>query len=739
MSTATALKKHRAPKACERCRVRKVRCDIVLRKGKCTNCSLDDLDCIEPGPRRQRGTARRQPRIEHTEPDSADTVLIEDSVHSRALPDDSISFQVSMTTAEVNDYLIDPTTSEPEPPSGSINHEEMQVVPDSNEDLFPDFTGDLLQRQSLENLSSLQGPTGTPPDDDRVPFPDLQKLLPAFIAPIHSQRTYMYCDFLASRKAFDIPTPPLLRAILKRYTEFVHPHIPLVDIHHVLEAVSTEGRCGRISLLLLQAMLLAGSSYVDMEYVSGAGFCNRMALRSELAERVRLLYDFDCETDRLILVQCLVLMTSWQDKGDEVKHLRHWISIAYNISLLLGLNREPPASFNAPVRYKSLRKRIWWALYLRDRMLSLGLRQSPIIAAEVCEILEPEMEDFDIHPAPPEVCAMLGDCTLLRDLDQQSRLVDVFKSQLQLSHHIHEIFKSRYTVVAPKIGSTHMIALVLVPKQLSLCMPAVQVCSSALDKSFKRLPENLRYRPPFALHFDPGEEVLVLHCGMLNLMYYALVCALHRSHPSLHADDLPSAERTSQRKARHASNAIFSILEELHALDTVSFMPTQALTFILQGTVTTLADMTSKDYQARKLCYRRLQISMDIINSLKDVHSYSFYAINFLAAVAAKLSRQSQQGRDHRSAIPRPRQSNYSSEFGQPSLSAPVPSAPSTSEMPPSSWMAMTDVTAIAPLEHGSDHDLAWPNLSGLPEWLESGFDGGPFDLTTGWEFFLDP
>lgn len=40
------LKRRRAHQACERCRSRKVRCDLVARGKPCTNCTLDNCSCI---------------------------------------------------------------------------------------------------------------------------------------------------------------------------------------------------------------------------------------------------------------------------------------------------------------------------------------------------------------------------------------------------------------------------------------------------------------------------------------------------------------------------------------------------------------------------------------------------------------------------------------------------------------------------------------------------------------------
>lgn len=443
MTTAAATKvpKHRASKACERCRTRKVRCDIVLRKDRCTNCTLDDLDCVESGPRRRRGTVRRSKATSDTA--NPNNPSVSESV-SWSIVQDMES--VLAANLQPNEDVQGPSTVNGAPSLSTTSPEDGHPVPDSNEDLFPDFSGDLLNK-GLEVPLFGRGGRGMHINEDDNAFRDLQTLLPPFASQIRSPRIHMYADFLQNQKAFKIPPPKLLQALLIRYIEFVHPQLPLVDLHHVLQAVATGGKEGRVSLLLFQAMLLAASAYVDTQHLLEAGYSNRMALRRELAERARLLYDFDCDADRLVIVQSLILMTSWQDRGDEVKHLRHWISIAYNIAFLLGLNKEVPDSLNLPAKSRSLRKRIWWSLYMRDRTLSLGLRQRPIIAVEVCEISAPVVEDFDIRPASDEICELVHNCALLRNLDQQIRLVDVFRAQLEVSHHIHEVFKARYTVV----------------------------------------------------------------------------------------------------------------------------------------------------------------------------------------------------------------------------------------------------------------------------------------------------
>ncbi|OQU97388.1 Fungal specific transcription factor domain-containing protein [Cladophialophora immunda] len=633
----------------------------------------------------------------------------------------------------MSEDVLGPATANEAPSLSTTSPEDGHPVPDSNEDLFPDFTGDLLNKGLEVPLCECRERRKHSNQDDDA-FKDLQSLLPAFASPTRSQRTYRYAEFLQKQKAFEIPPPRLLQALLIRYVEFVHPHLPLVDLHPVLQAVATGGKEGTVSLMLFQAMLLAASPYVDAQYVMEAGYPNRMALRRELAERARLLYDFDCEADRLVIVQALILMTSWQERGDEVKHLRHWISIAYNIACLLGLNKEVPDSLNLPPKHRSLRKRIWWSLYMRDRTLSLGLRQWPIIAAEVCEISQPVVEDFDIHPASDKICELLQNCALLRDLDQQVRLAEVFRAQLELSHHTQEVFKARYTVVTPKLGSTHMIALVLVPKPLITTLHSVETCSEVLDKWIKKLPEKLRFRTPLSLHFDPGEDVLVLHCGILNLFYYALVCALHRPYPLPAQRELAPSEKISQRRARHAANAIFSILEEFQSLDTVCFLPTQGITFMLQGTVTALCDTTSDNEQMRTQSCRRLQTCLEILTSIRDMHSYAAYATNFLTAAATRLDRQSQ-----------------SLEYGG-SQREPRPTTPASSQRPVSvlapplpflgthvghnDWTATTDSTAVSSFEQTNDTQAGLQALLWYSEPPDPGFDCETADFASSWEPF---
>lgn len=58
--------KRRASKACCCCRARKVRCDVVENGSPCTNCRLDQVECIVTESKRRKfvqSTTMPQPRV----------------------------------------------------------------------------------------------------------------------------------------------------------------------------------------------------------------------------------------------------------------------------------------------------------------------------------------------------------------------------------------------------------------------------------------------------------------------------------------------------------------------------------------------------------------------------------------------------------------------------------------------------------------------------------------------------
>lgn len=96
-------------------------------------------------------------------------------------------------------------------------------------------------------------------------------------------------DFLYAKGALSLPEHPVRAALFRSYIEYVHPFMPLVDIHEFLQIVNDEsGNSGRVSLLLFQAILFTGTAFVDMEFLKQAGYRNRKAARKAFFQRARV-------------------------------------------------------------------------------------------------------------------------------------------------------------------------------------------------------------------------------------------------------------------------------------------------------------------------------------------------------------------------------------------------------------------------------------------------------------------
>lgn len=77
--------------------------------------------------------------------------------------------------------------------------------------------------------------------------------------------------------------------MLRAYVEFVHPYMPLLDLHDFLSMVDKrDGSKGKVSLILFQAVMFAGSAFVDMEHLRTAGYATRKDARKDFFQKTRV-------------------------------------------------------------------------------------------------------------------------------------------------------------------------------------------------------------------------------------------------------------------------------------------------------------------------------------------------------------------------------------------------------------------------------------------------------------------
>jgi hypothetical protein len=96
-------------------------------------------------------------------------------------------------------------------------------------------------------------------------------------------------QYLFKKGALSIPDTNFRNALLQAYIEYVHPYMPLIELHDFLRIVDqNDGENGKISLVLFQAVMFAGTAFVDKALLDAAGFTSRKAARKVFYMKARV-------------------------------------------------------------------------------------------------------------------------------------------------------------------------------------------------------------------------------------------------------------------------------------------------------------------------------------------------------------------------------------------------------------------------------------------------------------------
>lgn len=311
--------KRRASKACQCCRARKVRCNVV-EQTPCTNCRLDEVECIVSESKRKKFVSTvvffthsfhtymchigNGPRLETSMSTQSchnmENLLYKKSAQARLhpsldspchrlLPMPTTGEQASMCRilcVSCHGILLDPRmdranlASDQELNGNTFNDSPRQRAysqpmppPPAPSNLLADLT-------SIDPSSFLmpQMPTPAPPSYSLPPY---IKALPSRIGPDEIM-------YLTAKGALTIPTPSLRNALIRSYTEFVYPYMPLLDIHEFIQAIDNNDSKTPISLLLFQAVMFASVASVGMKHLRSAGYLTRRDARRDFFQKTRV-------------------------------------------------------------------------------------------------------------------------------------------------------------------------------------------------------------------------------------------------------------------------------------------------------------------------------------------------------------------------------------------------------------------------------------------------------------------
>lgn len=335
-------KRQRASIACRSCNTKRIKCNAATAGLPCANCQRTGENCRLIESRRGK---RRSPRND---------VVSGEAEHQEGTTQRSGNQVVDDRTLDDREDL-----SNSEPISKLPTHNAGNIVPATNVDDSTDQTyNDTLE---IQERSDVLFPHMLGADDSRQHLTKSDEFLSPFRetfslgyllhqtwiereAVIEDEGSLQYpipynanC-LLQSQKVFEIPKSHICLALFKTFFEFAAPQYPILDRASFLFQYAIPHRPP--SWLLLQAVLFMAAGHCDKGLLKEAGFDSRYHARLILFKRTKALYDADHEKDKVTIVQAVFLMSfSWATPL-ETKDTWHWLGIAINLALTIGMHRS---------------------------------------------------------------------------------------------------------------------------------------------------------------------------------------------------------------------------------------------------------------------------------------------------------------------------------------------------------------------------------------------------------------
>ncbi|KAI1475373.1 transcription factor CTF1 [Daldinia eschscholtzii] len=656
--------KRRAARACISCRSRKVRCDVV-EGAPCGNCRWDNVECIVQESRRRRKNLfhSTSSTASHSgnAPQAAEAQLRAKPANPVAIASAAAPLHTPKDATQSSTSGNDVTTSGGILDSGLDSHvphllyQRSGLRPDpvllstlqasNNGSRYPSIWPN---PNTCQNSSSVAG-TGalrTAQFLSSLEEPDASSQLPAFIRPLPAKIAPEDVSYLHTKGALTLPSLSLQNALLTAYVEYVHPYMPLIELHDFLSMINArDGLYGQTSLFLYHSVMFAATAFVDVKYLKDAGYASRKAARREFFYKARLLYDFDYESDRLILVQGLLLMTYWYETPDDQKDTWHWMGVAISLAHTIGLHRNP-ANTNMTPRKQKLWKRIWWSCFMRDRLIALGMRRPTRIKDEDFDVPMLDEQDFEIEPLADEVQIIGPECTLMRDVVMQQELALMCIAKAKLCLCISHMLKAQYSVLIrdkSRAENTTNSTMMLFPNKQLDNVEGVNSCDLELLTWVQSLPPCCQYRPLSALDLKNGRATIAVHRNLLHMVYYTTISALHRpqflpSSPTHAPQTSAQVQEISRTRVRDAAAQITRMVTDLHTLRLEKYLPTTGVTVILPAMIIHLLEMKNPLPQPRDVAMRGFKQCMKVMEKLRDIYSAADYAVAFLDAALRKAA-----------------------------------------------------------------------------------------------------
>ncbi|KIX06769.1 uncharacterized protein Z518_04745 [Rhinocladiella mackenziei CBS 650.93] len=624
----------RAGRACLNCRARKVKCNVDENGPPCRNCLTGDVAC-----RVQKSKRGRKPgKLSQYCPSNAQKTSPSDVVmldaDTSAIGSSRRLVAARHTTGWLPSYDSKNEATSPPDKSASPGQESDMLsrlfgssIPNLDQDhLHLELSYASLIDPDTMHYTTHFGPHSPGNGSTSHPSPSVQSMetnlynMPDYVKPLSPHLTPDDMNYLYTKGALEIPPISFRDALIRCHIQYVHPFLPLLDLPSLVYRTIVPGRIEtpQISILLLQAVMFAAMAFVDIDEIHKAGFKTRRSARKIFYERIRLLYDLDVESDRVTIIQAALLMSYWNETPGDNKGGWHWMGIAVSLALTLGMHRK--TEYTVISRETRLYKRIWWACYIRDRMLALGMSRPLRIKDHEFDTPMLTLGDFEIDDfATEHVDPFLSP-------NSQTALAEICIEMAQLCVHLGVVVDLHFSLLAAghsalnpadKTGRTN---IMLFPRSIPCPSDSLQICDDALQKWAHN-------RRSARIYNSPGPEDvasspwIIVQRAFLDITFESIVSALHRPqirpHPQWTNEE---SRKMSVKRIEEASIGIAKTVRDLHQFHLDGYLPPTAATMQLPAMITHMKRLQTQENRGAQEYLDSLFCCLKVLEKLQELY-----------------------------------------------------------------------------------------------------------------------
>ncbi|KAF5241567.1 hypothetical protein FANTH_9078 [Fusarium anthophilum] len=575
LSVRSGIQRIRSRVACQACNKRKVKCDVAKTSPPCSNCQRGGEDCIVLPRKKYR------PRQPHTK--STSSPDREEASHHSAIRD--AGYDASSTFEESSVAL------QSRPVNSLTRSEDNHEKGVGDDPKLPDDSPDTY-------LGDKRGPRCTVYDIcDAVSPQDSLPYQPPKGA-LHTLHKPHQVQYMRSEGVLTTLPADACDDMIWTYFKHVHFFLPIVDAEGFLNDYHGQGPHKKHDLLFW-SMMLAATNFADADLLRRFDFPSRKAMKTAMYERAKVsdtvlcLYDLDRATEKLKLIQSVMLLSFWYTDPQDHTGAWYWIGIAISLAQGIGLHRNPRSSSRARKicpQEQALRRRIWWSCVVRDRWVSLAKGRPMRIHSEDCDLPFPTSQDV-----LQELDSVADEAKRRFIPADSAALTSLWLRLVRISDVLGGILRLHYRVSGPD--------------------PTVD----DIDKYAQQI-ESLSATNSGIM--DEWCDTLSIHAYQIDLFYQATVAILYRPYALNESAPPPTGtpldwHKVALRRARDAAANTNALLQRLIELEAIEYLKPMIITAIIPAMQIHLSDCKSTKALIRALATHKMQLCMLVLSNLR--------------------------------------------------------------------------------------------------------------------------